>query len=92
MQYKWNLAAGRHREVWVNFAYCIAQMRWHSVAMGEWERESLATHLRSLSLDNFTIAADHVRVGTSRWTARRCACGDSKCDGWELEPLSVLRG
>ncbi|MEI9851655.1 MAG: hypothetical protein WDN24_13315 [Sphingomonas sp.] len=59
--------------------------------MSNLDRESLAQHLRSLAIENFTIMLDHVRVGASRWRASRCSCGDPKCDGWMLEPFHQER-
>jgi len=55
--------------------------------MVESVRESLAAHLRSMSIDNFSISGDVVRIGRTHWAASICRCGDPACDGWSLEPL-----
>lgn len=57
--------------------------------MGDNVRESLAAHLRSMSIDNFSISGDTVRIGHTHWAASICHCGDPACDGWSLEPLFV---
>jgi hypothetical protein len=51
------------------------------------ERESLETHLRSLALDNFSIEADYLRIGSMRWFAQPCGCDEAGCDGWRIEPF-----
>ncbi|AOH83968.1 hypothetical protein AWL63_08305 [Sphingomonas panacis] len=55
--------------------------------MVEIVRESLAAHLRSMSIDNFSISGNTVRIGRTHWAASICRCGDPACDGWALEPL-----
>lgn len=55
--------------------------------MVEPAHESLAAHLRAMSIDNFSISGDTVRIGRTHWAASICRCGDPACDGWSLEPL-----
>jgi hypothetical protein len=55
--------------------------------MADTINESLAAHLRSMSIDNFSIAGSTVRIGRTHWSASVCRCGDPACDGWSLEPL-----
>ncbi|WP_176787162.1 hypothetical protein [Sphingomonas sp. NFR15] len=40
-----------------------------------------------MSIDNFSISGDTVRIGRTHWAASICRCGDPQCDGWSLEPL-----
>jgi len=49
--------------------------------------ESLAAHLRAMSIDNFAISGSTVRIGRTHWSASVCRCGGAKCDGWSFEPL-----
>jgi len=47
---------------------------------------SLATHLQGLGIDNFRLDADGLRIGSARWRAAWCDCGENGCDGWRLTP------
>lgn len=55
--------------------------------MRETVSDSLAAHLRAMSIDNFSVSGSVVRIGRTRWAAAVCRCGDPACDGWSLEPL-----
>ncbi len=47
---------------------------------------SLATHLQGLGIDNFRLDAEGLRIGSARWHASCCDCGENGCDGWRLTP------
>lgn len=47
---------------------------------------SISAHLRGLGIDNFSVHAGRIRIGSLYWIANPCECGEKGCDGWSLEP------
>lgn len=47
----------------------------------------VATRLRAIDIDNFSMAGNIVRIGSAAWLLSACSCGFSGCDGWSLEPI-----
>ncbi|MCW1430115.1 hypothetical protein [Novosphingobium sp. JCM 18896] len=50
------------------------------------ERESLSAYIRSLGIDNFSIADGLLRLGSRSFRVNPCRCGEPSCDGWKLKP------
>ncbi|MCA1196372.1 hypothetical protein K9B35_00185 [Sphingomonas sp. R647] len=49
--------------------------------------QSISAHLKGLGIDNFSIDAGQIRIGSLHWIANACTCGETGCDGWALEPI-----